>query len=471
MAADVVVVNHHLFFADLNVRESGVAELLPSVNTIIFDEAHQLNDIGVHFFGDRLTTAQLDGFRRDFTLQGLQWARGLANWHLIALDIERSIGVLRSVCGPGTERRRWIAEGPEGISQSAWVGAMSGLVQVLKEAELALRTVMDASPNLTALHARVVDLLEKIDRFFQPLPAGIIRWLETGKQIKLMHTPLDIADVMRSLVTGCHMASKLCRSWIFTSATLGVADDMGWFLESCGLTGAHLLQVESPFNYAVQAALYVPDLMPKPSDPSHSVRVAMLVADAAEVLGGRTLLLTTSLRAMKSIGDALQHYFSQSNDIVVLVQGQLPKRELLERFGQPGAVGCILVASSSFWEGVDIPGDALQMVVIDKLPFASPNNLLVEAKAKHMAAHGKNAFKMLHLPQAAIALRQGVGRLIRRETDRGVLVVCDVRLVNMPYGHQLLASLPAMKVIENQEQFHDALHILTRPSTTDPDSS
>lgn len=247
---------------------------------------------------------------------------------------------------------------------------------------------------------------------------------------------------------------------------------MGWFVESCGLAGAQLLQVESPFDYSVQASLYIPAQMPKPSDPSHSSSVAMLVAEAAEILGGRTLLLTTTLRAMRSIGDALAQYFSQTSGIDVLVQGQSPKRELLERFCQNaehGSPGCILVASASFWEGVDIPGDALQMVVIDKLPFSPPSDPLVEAKVRQLELIGKNAFKHLHLPQATIALKQGAGRLIRRETDRGVLVVCDVRLTQMGYGRKLLAALPAMPVIGSPDHFRDALYALTKPSTTDPD--
>ena len=474
MSADVVVVNHHLFFADLNVRESGVAELLPSVTSVIFDEAHQLNEIGVQFLGQQLTTGQLAGFGRDLALQGVRWARGLANWHLMVMDIERAIAALRRLCGDADrmDRRRWNADGPQGISSSAWIVAMEGLRTFVQAAEAALQTVVEISPDMQALQSRAVHLLEKINNFSQPLPPGLVRWLESGKQIRLVQSPLDIADVMRGRVMGGGAEQVGRRSWIFTSATLGSDANMGWFVESCGLQGAQLLQVDSPFDYPVQASLYIPEQMPKPSDPSHSSSVAMLVAEAAEILGGRTLLLTTTLRAMRSIGDALAQYFAQTSGIDVLVQGQSPKRELLERFCQSagqGSAGCILVASASFWEGVDIPGDALQMVVIDKLPFSPPNDPLVEAKVQQLESIGKNAFKHLHLPQAAIALKQGAGRLIRRETDRGVLVVCDVRLTQMGYGRKLLAALPAMPVIGTPDHFRKALYALTKPSTMDPD--
>lgn len=473
MSADVVVINHHLFFADLNVRESGVAELLPSVTSVIFDEAHQLNEIGVQFLGQQLTTGQLAGFGRDLALQGARWARGLANWHLMVMDIERAIVALRRVCGDAerTDRRRWRAEGPEGIPPAAWIAVLEGLHTVVLTAEVALRTVAEISPDLQALQTRAVHFLEKISNFLQPLPPGLVRWLESGKQIRLVESPLDIADAMRTRIMGGSAETVGRRSWIFTSATLGNDASMGWFVESCGLEGAQLLQVESPFDYSVQASLYIPEQMPKPSDPTHSTSVAMLVAEAAEILGGRTLLLTTTVRAMHSIGDALRQYFAQTRGIDVLVQGQAPKRELLERFskgGGHGSAGCILVASASFWEGVDIPGDALQMVVIDKLPFAPPNDPLVEAKVRQLEAIGKNAFKHLHLPQVAIALKQGAGRLIRRETDRGVLVVCDVRLTQMGYGRKLLAALPAMPVIGTQDHFGQVLHALTIPSTMDP---
>ncbi|OGB34176.1 MAG: helicase [Burkholderiales bacterium RIFCSPLOWO2_12_FULL_61_40] len=473
LAADVVVVNHHLFFADLNIRESGVAELLPTVRAVIFDEAHQLNDIGVQFLGRQLTTGQLAAFSRDLVIQGLQWARGFANWNLMVLDLDRAAAALRKLCGQGvpTGKRRWNSHAPQSIAERAWVSVMAVLRAVVQDAAGALGNVAECSPELKRLQDRATALIEKIDHFSHPADPGQVRWLESGDQVRLVESPLDIAEVMQSRVVGSDARNGGGKSLIFTSATLGGDDKMEWFVNACGLQGATLLQVESPFDYATQASLYIPRQMPKPSDSLHSGSVAMLAAQSAAVLGGRTLLLTTSLRALRNIGSALQQHFSQANGIEVLVQGQLPKRELLERFslGSSGSFnGCILVASASFWEGVDVPGDALQMVIVDKLPFAPPGDPLLEARELQMESTGKNAFKHFQLPQAAMALKQGAGRLIRRETDRGVLVVCDVRLLQMGYGRKILAALPPMKFLTTREQFQDALHALTKPSTMDP---
>jgi len=243
-----------------------------------------------------------------------------------------------------------------------------------------------------------------------------------------------------------------------------------WFTEPCGLEQAQVLRVQSPFDYAQQAAVYVPRNLPKPGDPAHSAQVAALVGRLAPVIGGRTLVLTTSLRALRTISEALQQQVSVAGGLEVLAQGQLPKRELMERFrrgAQDGQPGCILVASASFWEGVDIPGDALQMVVIDKLPFPPPNDPLVEARSRRLELAGRSPFNDYFIPEAAVALKQGAGRLIRRESDRGVLVICDTRLATMGYGRRLLAALPPMQPIRSEEDLVAALQALTRTSTTD----
>jgi ATP-dependent DNA helicase DinG len=241
------------------------------------------------------------------------------------------------------------------------------------------------------------------------------------------------------------------------------------------------LRVPSPFDYARQAAVYVPTDFPKPGDATHSAAVAALALQGAQALGGRTLVLTTTLRAMRSIGDALALALQGREDMEVLVQGSRPKRELLARFLQAGAAahgGAILVASATFWEGIDMPGEALQLLVVDKLPFTPPDDPVLQARSKALEEKGKSPFKHLHLPQAAVALRQGAGRLIRRESDQGVLVVCDVRLKQMGYGRQLLAALPPMRMLGSAEEFAQALQALvqstrlTRTSTTDhPPSS
>lgn len=473
MAADVVVINHHLFFADFNVRESGVAELLPTVRTVVFDEAHQLNEIGVQFLGRQLTTGRLENLCRTLALQGPQLALGSVDWRARVAELSQAIVLLRHLCGGHGPlgRRPWVDEAPLGIPVQPWRAALAALRGGLQQVEAMLVSVEALSPDLKGLRERVLALLAELELFSSPVPSGYVRWLEADHHVRLVQSPLDIAVTLQSRIGLQDAQTERNQSWIFTSATLGTDPSMEWFLQTCGLEGAQVLQVDSPFDYPAQAGLYIPPDMPKPGDPSHSACVAQLAAHGAEILGGRTLVLTTTLRAMRSIGDALRQYFAPSSGIEVLVQGQSPKRELVERFCRAvgsEAAGYVLVASASFWEGIDVPGDALQMVVIDKLPFSPPDDPLVEARARQMEEMGKNPFQHFHVPQAAIALKQGAGRLIRRETDRGVLVVCDVRLKQMGYGRKMLAALPAMRTIATQERFEDALRALTKPSTTDP---
>jgi ATP-dependent DNA helicase DinG len=257
------------------------------------------------------------------------------------------------------------------------------------------------------------------------------------------------------------------KSWIFTSATLGHDSQLSWFIDSCGLQDAEVLRVASPFDYATQSALYVPLDFPKPSDASHAAYVAALVADAARLLGGRTMVLTTTLRAMYAIGQALGKHFSGFDEIEVLVQGDRPKQELLQRFVATDGShrGCVLIGAATFWEGIDLPGNALQLLVIDKLPFIPPGDPLLDARSNRTTQAGKSAFQHVHLPLAAIALKQGAGRLIRRESDRGVLVVCDVRMRQMAYGRKLLAALPPMRQVDTHDAFIAELTTLTKPST------
>ncbi|QTN28633.1 ATP-dependent DNA helicase [Rhodoferax sp. AJA081-3] len=473
MAADVVVINHHLFFADLNIRESGVAELLPTVRAVVFDEAHQLNEIGVNFLGRQLTTHQLDNFGRDLALQGHKMVLAHTAWPDMLVELSRSVQALRALCGgsQATGRIAWEAEQPAGIAAQDWQAVVSDVHTALQHTDVVLRSMEDLSPELQALHERASRLMAELDVFSHAVQAGAVRWLEVGSsQVRLVQSPLDIADAMRSRVNSAETDGGNHKSWIFTSATLGHDAHMAHFVASCGLEGAQVLQVQSPFDYMAQAALYIPEHMPKPGDAGHSTAVARLVAQGAAALGGRTLVLTTTLRAMRDIAAALREHFGALSFMDVLLQGESPKRELTERFVR-GAVagnnGCILVGSASFWEGIDVPGDALQMVVIDKLPFAPPGDPVVEARSRQLEASGSNPFHHYHVPQAAIALKQGAGRLIRRETDRGMLVVCDVRLSQMAYGRRILAALPAMRRITSQDQFVQVLEgLFTRPSTT-----
>ena len=474
LAADVVVINHHLFFADLAVRESGMAELLPTVRVAVFDEAHQLNETGIQFLGQRLATGQLLDFSRDLLAAGLQQARGLADWALLAGGVETAARDLRLAASgggrafTGNARLRWDGAAPEGASPDDWQRALAGLGGALTQAAQALAALNQAGPDLARLHERARLLAEQTERFSAPCPPDLVRWAEAGAGLRLIESPLDIADTVRARLLaapeagpGEEQPQERPRAWIFVSATLGEDERLSWFTRPCGLESAQALRIGSPFDYARQAALYVPPGMTRPADPAHSAQVAQLAGDAAARLGGRTLVLTTTLRALREIGGALAERFGgEDGGPRVLLQGSAPKRELMERFRQGGAGGCVLVGSASFWEGVDLPGAALQLVIIDKLPFPPPDDPLVQARCRRLQAQGRSDFADYSLPEAALALKQGAGRLIRRETDTGVLVICDPRLAAMSYGRRLLAALPPMRRLSAPEQFDAALQAL-----------
>ena len=476
MAADVVVINHHLFFADMAVRESGMAELLPTVRVVIFDEAHQLNETGIQFLGKQLGTAQLLDLARDTLTAGLQWARGLVDWQSITAAFEKSIRDWRLVVGkqPANAKLRWSQTQPQDIDAQDWQQAMEDVAQAAAALQNALDQVMDAAPDFQRLHERLGDVLGLIDYFSNPCALGSVRWLDVGSQMRCMEAPLDIADVVQSKLLDAQVISvpdaqqqptALPRSWIFTSATLGSEPQLRWFTEPCGLQNAQVLQVQSPFDYENQAWLYVPRGMVSPKDPQHSEQVASLSWQVACTLGGRTLVLTTTTRALRAIGDQLLEAAKDNSELDILVQGQHPKRELMQRFRQaiePGAKGKVLVATASFWEGFDVPGDALQAVIIDKLPFPPPNDPLVEARSQRLESQGRSSFNDYFLPEAGVSLKQGAGRLIRRETDRGALVICDNRLVNTPYGRRLLTVLPPMKRLDQFPALLEALASITK---------
>lgn len=520
LGADVVVINHHLFFADMAVRETGMAELLPSVRVVIFDEAHQLNEVGVNFLGHQLGTAQLLDVTRDILATGLQLARGLVDWQSVCSGLERSARELRLMGGKrqNAVKLRWIEEAPEGIHPGAWAQALQDVGAACVQALHALDTVSEIAPDFLRLHDRVAEIAKRVDAFLNPCASDTVRWVDiSASQMRLMEAPLDIAEtvrerLMKSTATVVHeeadsepppwqdppsfdQTTSTCldaeaspidtafamrpvedarpRSWVFTSATLGDDSRLRWFTEPCGLESATVLRVSSPFDYPTQASLFVPRDMVRPNDPSHSAQVAALASDAVRRLGGRTLVLTTTLRALRTIGDAMKQQL-EGTGIDVLVQGEWPKRYLMARFRestQEGERGCVLVASATFWEGFDVPGDALQLVIIDKLPFPPPNDPLVEARSKRLEAQGRSPFNDYFVPEALVALKQGAGRLIRTESDHGVLVLCDNRLVTTGYGRRLMAALPPMRQLQTPESLAQSLQALSqdfiaRTSTT-----
>ncbi len=440
MAADLVVVNHHLFFADMALRDSGVAELLPSVDIALFDEAHQLSEAGVQFLGTTLGTSQLIDFARDLLAAGLQQARGLMPWQELAGACERGARDLRlAAAGPlrdlrGMLKLRWSerADRPEFGDALRDIGAASAA------ARAALEAVEAMSPDFSRLAERARHFEVLAQQFTAPTAAAEVRWIDISPhQARLVESPLDIRDALREQMNA---ASK---AWIFTSATLGDDDRLSWFTQSAGLEDARVLRLGSPFDYPMNARLYVPRAFPKPNEAQHPVAVAGLAARCARVLGGRTFVLTTTLRALQTIGEELRREFERGDDaLTVLVQGQGPKRLLMQQFlADPRSV---LVGSQSFWEGVDVPGDALQCVMIDKLPFPPPGDPLVEARVRRLEADGRNPFADYFVAEAAVSLKQGAGRLIRHEDDRGLLVVCDPRMASMNYGRRLQQALPPM---------------------------
>jgi len=454
LAADVVVVNHHLFFADLALRTAGVAELLPRARVVVFDEAHQLCDIGLQFTGLQVGTGALRAFARDALAEGLAQARGLAPWLPLATALEDAVRGLRQAAGSAPRRHPpALARGAApGRARQRLAPGHALLGAGVRRPGGALGVLQDKAPALAQLHVRGTGLMQRMAHFAAPGVPGAVRWLDVGTQLRFVESPPDIADTMRALMQP--VAGTPATAWVFTSATLGGDATLRWFTGPCGVEDARILRVESPFDYARQAALYVPPDMPPPSSSAaHSQAVAVLAGDAALRLGGRTMVLTTTRRALHAIGAALQERLA-GQGLTVLVQGQQPRHLLLQRLRQGGAV---LVGAGSFWEGVDLPGDALQLLVIDKLPFAPPDDPLAQARAQRLEAAGRSAFREHALPEAAVALQQGAGRLIRHEADRGVLVVCDTRLRTMGYGKRLRAALPPMQWLASEAEFAQAL--------------
>jgi ATP-dependent DNA helicase DinG len=446
MAADVVVVNHHLFFADMALRDTGVAELLPSVAIAVFDEAQQLTDAGMQFLATTLSTGQLAELARDVLAAGLQQARGLAAWDELAGSVERAARELRLVAvddqastPQNSLKLRW-----DGCAASAsFTDRLAAIEAACGEAAQALEKFHELGPDFDRLAERARAAAALAAQFATDVPAAAVRWIDVSShQVRLVQSPLDIRDALRERIRAQPKA------WIFTSATLGDDDRLSWFTGAAGLEDATIVRVGSPFDYARQARLYVPKDFPQPAQPTHSRAVAELAARYASRLGGRTFVLTTTLRALPLIGEVLRDRVA-SDEIEVLLQGAAPKRVLMQRF--LAARRAVLVGSQSFWEGIDVAGDALQCVVIDKLPFPPPNDPLVEARVRLLRSQGRNPFGEYFVAEAAVALKQGAGRLIRSERDRGLLVVCDPRLLVMPYGRRLCAALPPMTRLHCEE--------------------
>jgi len=445
MKADIVVVNHHLFFADVMLRDEGVAELLPACNTVIFDEAHQLPETASLFFGESLSTTLLLDLARDARIEAAAAAKDFAPLPKACDELDKAARDLRLVF---KKEGRLPATATENFKEFS--PALKTLGEKLAQLNGLLEKQAERSEGLENCWQRAQALSQQLKQWQgiplspSPSPAGgegdgFVRWLEIfHHSLQLNTTPLSIAEIFERQIGGS------ARAWIFTSATLAVKQDFSLYQGEMGLLNAKTARWDSPFNYAEQALLYVPQNLLEPNSEGYTEAVAQAALPLIEASKGRAFLLFTSLRAMQRAHEILQAEFDRRGwDYPLLLQGEGSRNEMLSRFREHG--NAVLLGSQSFWEGVDVRGEALSLVIIDKLPFAPPDDPVLAARIEQMKKQGRNAFMEYQLPRAIITLKQGAGRLIRDETDRGVLMICDPRIITKHYGKRIWQSLPPMK--------------------------
>jgi ATP-dependent DNA helicase DinG len=434
MKADIVVVNHHLFFADVMLRDEGVAELLPACNTVIFDEAHQLPETASLFFGESLSTMLLLDLARDTRLEAAASAKDFAPLPKACDELDKAARDLRLVF---KKEGRLPAIATADFKE--WPGALKTLSEKLTQLNGMLEKQAERSEGLENCWQRAQMLVQQLGKWQKDNEPDQVKWLEIfHHSLQLNTTPLSIAEIFEKQIVGS------ARAWIFTSATLAVKQDFSHYQGEMGLLKAKTACWDSPFNYAEQALLYVPTNLPEPNSEGYTEAVVQAALPLIAASKGRAFFLFTSLRAMQRAHEILQAEFDRRGwDYPLLLQGEGSRSELLTRFRTLG--NAVLLGSQSFWEGVDVRGEALSLVIIDKLPFAPPDDPVLAARIAQLNKQGRNAFMEYQLPRAIITLKQGAGRLIRDETDRGVLMICDPRLISKPYGKRIWQSLPPMK--------------------------
>ena len=434
MKADIVVVNHHLFFADVMLRDEGVAELLPACNTVIFDEAHQLPETASLFFGESLSTTQLLDLAGDTRIEAAAGAKDFAPLPKAADELDKAARDLRLVF---KKEGRLPATATESFKEFA--PALKTLGEKLTQLGGLLEKQAERSEGLENCWQRAQALSQQLGKWQKGDEPDQVRWLEVfHHSLQLNTTPLSIAEIFEKQIGGS------ARAWIFTSATLAVKKDFSLYQGEMGLLNAKTACWDSPFNYGEQALLYVPQNLPEPNSEGYTEAVVQAALPLIEASRGRAFLLFTSLRAMQRAHEILQAEFDRRGwDYPLLLQGEGSRNEMLSRFREHG--NAVLLGSQSFWEGVDVRGEALSLVIIDKLPFAPPDDPVLAARIEQMKKQGRNAFMEYQLPRAIITLKQGAGRLIRDETDRGVLMICDPRIITKHYGKRIWQSLPPMK--------------------------
>ena len=436
LEADIVVINHHLFFADSRLKDEGFGELLPGVHAVVFDEAHQLAEIAANFHGERLGTRQcrdlLDDMLREWPVLDL------ANQPLkqLSITMDQIIDKLLTALPARDDRLGF----NQVTSNKEFMDAWNSLFELHQNLLTCLvDTALEEQAGLARCKARLDDLIRLLTGFRQS-QADQIRWLERYKQNIVFHsTPVDIANSFYALL------ERAPSAYIFTSATLTMADSFDCFTRSLGLNSAKTLALPSPFDFKQQALLYLPRDLPDPKDTRYYEALLAKALPIIDACGGRCFFLFTSHRALKEVAFLLGKRFKYP----LLIQGEEAKPILLARFRELG--NAVLLGTATFWEGVDVKGDALSCVIIDKLPFASPNDPVIRGRMDYLKSRGLSGFDELSLPNAVLALKQGVGRLIRDATDKGVLMIADPRLTGRDYGRHVFKSLPPMRKTRDEQ--------------------
>lgn len=427
--SDLVVVNHHLFLADAVVKESGFGELIPNVNCYIFDEAHQLPNIASDYFASRVSTRMVIELVRDIRLVYRAELFDMIQLGKTLDKLETAVFDLRLQFPSDSQRGDW----QQMIKQANVYRAIERVINDISFLYQVLKLCLERSDKIEKLFERTASLKGQLETMYDAQKPGFSFWFETTKRhLTFSITPLNVSERFRALV------DNATSSWVFTSATLAVNGDLTHFAKDLGLNTKIMEVYDSPFDYENQALLCIPRYLPEPSKSEMGFSIVSIAKQMIKAAKGRCFILFTSYRMLNLVADGLSH----SVEYPLLVQGQASKRILLEKFVMHG--NSVLLGTASFWEGVDVRGDALSCVIIDKLPFAAPDDPLLQAKMKSHSGQGNDPFYSLQLPGAVIALKQGVGRLIRDRKDKGVLVICDNRLVTREYGRIFLASLPNM---------------------------
>ncbi|NBC15639.1 MAG: ATP-dependent DNA helicase [Gammaproteobacteria bacterium] len=427
--ADLVVINHHLLCADMVLREEGFGEVLPGADAVIVDEAHQLPDVAAQFFGSSISSRQVLELARDLASAQRGEAEDAPQLRELAAALGESVPQVRRALGGEDRRGAW----QELAAEETVCEGLRTLADLLAEMDSALAALARGSKELEQCRVRAVGLLRRLEGLQDSEEDGSVRWFELrGQGFRLHQTPLDVAGVFQGY------QARQQAAWVYTSATLAVGESFAHFAAQVGAEAAATARWDSPFDYQRQALLYMPPSMPEPGAADYDAKVAETALAVIEASRGRAFCLFTSHRALRATAAALAGRLCYP----LLVQGEAPRAELIQRFRHHG--DAVLLGTSSFWEGVDVRGEALSCVIIDRLPFASPGDPLLRGRIDALRSSGGNPFRELQLPKAVIALKQGAGRLIRDGGDRGVLVLCDPRLRSRSYGRVFLDSLPAM---------------------------